>query len=455
MSENEAMQAVSPVVVIGAGYIGLPYAAALAAGCFEAGPQPVVLLERSRERVASIQQAKLVGEDPLGEPGLCDMMNTVAASMRIVQYDALQFLGSFGVLPSAIVIAIGTPPKPDGQGLDLQPLIDLVSGLCEIYKARPGLSPVPIVIRSTITPSCAALLEALCESPQTLCYLYVVPEFLQEGAALAGLTHPDRLVFGVSSKPKAPPIWKISDMFCPEGLRGPLLQQMTPAEAALVKLTSNALLSLKIEVATMVADYVEANITGGDAARVLLAVGCDTRIGFGALRAGLGPMGPCLPKDWGAFVSELGPVNPSPRLEWPSLLELSGVKRAVAIGIGFKPTSPDWRSGPVLAMMRDQCFKRVSVLIWDERLTPGEVLAANRDSEQIGGPLVLGPNNPIPDGRDAIVYLFAAPPADWLMELSGSVVIDCYGLLNEPQIRRLEASSCLYIRRGIGPKLLR
>jgi hypothetical protein len=143
---------------------------------------------------------------------------------------------------------------------------------------------------------------------------------------------------------------------------------------------------------------------------------------------------------------------PRALLQWPpERVNPSEVtSQVLAIGVGFKPDSPDWRTGPVLQMMRNEGWRARCVYAWDDRLTPHELVAINRDSEAIGGPRVLGPEHPIPDVTGGVVYLFTSPPQEWLMEARDVLVIDPYALLKEHHIRKLKARGCRYIRRGIG-----
>ena len=331
------------LTVVGAGYVGLASALAFAAVGHE-----VVCVERDPARLALLRRR----EDPLGEPGVGELLRQTA----------VRFVESDPELDHAdvVLVAVGTPMRADGHA-DLAQ-IDEVSRIIA-YDARPG---TVVAIRSTIP-------VGTCDRLQTgvLGHQVVVsnPEFLREGHALEDTFAPTRIVAGGPSGARA----IVEALYAPlrarlersaEALHVPLVWT-TSRSAELAKYAANGFLATKLSFVNEIANL--ADVVGADAAAVLRTMALDPRIGAGHLRPGLGWGGSCFPKDTRAlaalaagegydFIVLRAAIEQNNRqlAQFAYLIERETHADATIglLGLAFKAGTADTRESPALALAR-------------------------------------------------------------------------------------------------------
>jgi UDPglucose 6-dehydrogenase len=121
------------------------------------------------------------------------------------------------------------------------------------------------------------------------------PEFLREGAAVADLMHPDRIIIGSNSDRAIALMKKVYEPFT-----APIL--VTDVKSAeLIKHAANSFLALKISYINAISIICETS--GADVEKVAEGIGTDKRIGRSFLSAGIGYGGSCFPKDVAAFLA--------------------------------------------------------------------------------------------------------------------------------------------------------
>jgi UDPglucose 6-dehydrogenase len=373
------------VTIVGAGYVGLTTAVA-----FGHLGHTVTAVEKDAAKLARLQR----GESPIHEAGIDDLLAQVAPRLR--------FTGDMGeAVPAAdiIVIAVGTPPKPNGEA-------DLGYVEAAAREAAQAFAPgqvCTLVVKSTVPIGTNRRVVAIVE--RTLAERGVTaqvgfasnPEFLREGLALHDMFYPDRIVVGAES-PEA--IAQVSRLYRPileqtfapparvprpEGYGMPALVTTDLVSAEMSKYAANAFLALKISFINEVAGLCER--VGADVTEVSRAIGLDRRIGPGFLQAGLGWGGSCFPKDTAALQAVAGDygyampiiaasreVNARQRLVaveklLASLKVLRG--RTVAVlGLAFKPGTDDVRDSPALDLVRALCERGAQVRVHDPIALP-------------------------------------------------------------------------------------
>jgi UDPglucose 6-dehydrogenase len=174
----------SPVVVVGAGYVGLVTAVGLAQ------TRRVKLVDHK----ATVLELLGRGEMPISEPDLERRFAQVRE--RIELFPRLEdVLNDGGV--ELVFVAVGTPlvrepatgPARATMRLELRGVKHVLDTLME-YR---GLA---VVMKSTVPPGTGdAALERIRERDSDLVYLSC-PEFLQEGNAFDGIDRPDRVIVG-------------------------------------------------------------------------------------------------------------------------------------------------------------------------------------------------------------------------------------------------------------------
>jgi UDPglucose 6-dehydrogenase len=434
-------------VVIGAGYVGLATAAAL-----RATGRIVRVYDANHLRIDHHRHCLADGENPLDEPLLGPALRDV------------EFVHHAPIEDAVVYVCVGTPAlglsETGKLGLDCSSAFAVAMSALEQGAAR-------VIVRSTLTPSAASEIAAL--DPRRIA---IVPEFLREGHATADALRPSRLVVGIGAAFEKG-AEEVYDWLVPQVEPDPpILHVMRPSEACLVKLGSNAMLSLRAWFADALADACE-GLPGTDARRVLLAIGADERIGPHHLQPGLGVAGPCLPKDLGALVDEVPSFGPLAKIH--EQMDTEQVSRLAArirkadasgavliVGVGFKPDSSDWRNSPVIELAIALSKDRV-VTICEGRMTELEETALRaylRERCDGEGTIPIVTRIPCVGSADAAVVIARHLPLDsstWPAILSASrpetLLVDPYRLVLGAHLEEWarQHDPGTYIGRGLGP----
>jgi len=324
--------------VVGAGYVGI----ATAVGLAERG-RDVVLVEQDQGRLAALMKGRI----PFHEPGLPDAYAKQHRAERIVPSAKIPAAGL-----DVIVICVGTPIDDTGYA----DLSYVVRALEQAASAIAG--GAACVIRSTLPVGSAARITNL---PAIVAErLFVSPEFLRQGSALADIRQPSRVVIGTFGAHDPHALAVVTDALAhPET---PLLV-MRAEEASLVKNASNVFLALRLTFANEVAGLAED--LGVDVGPVLEGIGHDPRIGHAYMRPSYGFGGSCLPKEvrtlsaagldrglpmhLSTAISE-GNADHQRRFARRISQAVGGVagKRIALLGLAFKADTDDVRSSPAL-----------------------------------------------------------------------------------------------------------
>ncbi len=334
------------IAIIGAGYVGL-----VSGACFAELGHKVICVDNDAEKIKALKKSKI----PIYEPGLDELVKRNFKAGRITFTTDI----SSAVKKSlAIFIAIGTPPKENGEA-DLTGIEKVAAA---IAKSMTGYRL--IVEKSTVPVETGRWVKHTVEINKRSKVSFDVvsnPEFLREGRAIHDFLHPDRIVLGVESK-RAESI--LREIYSP--IKAPLL--VTDIKSAeLIKHASNSFLALKISYINAVAKVCE--LAGADIIQVAEGMGMDKRVGRSFLDAGLGFGGFCLPKDLDAFVTishklgydfrllkEVKRINEFQKEDFIRKIEsgLWNIKGKVigVLGLAFKPDTDDMRFAPSIDIIQ-------------------------------------------------------------------------------------------------------
>jgi UDPglucose 6-dehydrogenase len=378
------------IAVVGSGYVGL-----VAGACFAELGHDVLLVDNDEHKIAALKR----GECPIHEKFLPELLERHRGKR-------LDFTGD---LPLAvrrsqlIFIAVGTPPKDDGDA-DLSYVESVAQGIaCAIddYKVVVEKSTVPVYTNSWVRK-----IMLLNGAPAELFDVASNPEFLREGTAVADFLYPDRIVVGADSERCASLVAKAYEPLVdgsyykqPGAIPGPVtgefqaqLLQTSAKSAELIKHASNAFLAMKISFINAVASVCEA--VGADVEQVREGIGTDSRIGRRFLAPGIGYGGSCFPKDLLAFRSvarengchfglldETVRVNEEQRNRFirkvrKALWTLKGKKLGV-LGLAFKNGTDDLRESPAVAIIKSLLKEGCSITAYDPA-------AMGRSAEEFG-----------------------------------------------------------------------
>jgi UDPglucose 6-dehydrogenase len=347
------------VCVIGTGYVGLVTGAVFA----DLG-NDVVCVDKDRKKIEGLKR----GTMPIYEPGLEEMVGHNVVDGR------LRFSTSIrdGVRESKVIfIAVGTPPKSDGE-TDLSQVSSVAKEIArsiDTYKI--------VVNKSTVPVGTGDLVRGIIEKNRRRRVDFDVvsnPEFLREGSAIPDSLYPDRIIIGAPDRTVA---MALLELYAP--LEVPMLITDV-ASAEMIKYASNAFLANKISFINLVANVCEKS--GANIADVAKGMGYDKRIGLDFLQAGLGFGGSCFPKDvislvhvaraYGEDASLLENVldlnvDRVPRLlrRLERRLKTLRGKTVAILGLAFKPDTDDLRDAKSLEVIQALRAKGAKVRAYD------------------------------------------------------------------------------------------
>jgi UDPglucose 6-dehydrogenase len=353
------------IAVVGSGYVGL-----VAGACFAELGHDVVLVDNDQQKLSALQR----GECPIHEKFLPELLERHRGRCLHFTDD----LAAAARQSQLIFIAVGTPPKEDGDA-DLSYVESVAKDIAvaiDDYTIVVEKSTVPVYTNSWIRR-----IMLLNGAPAEMFDVASNPEFLREGSAVTDFLYPDRIVIGADSercasavkeayKPLVDGSYYAKPGAIPGRDLGPFrahLIQTSAKSAELIKHASNAFLAMKISFVNAVASVCEA--VGADVEQVCEGLGSDTRIGRRFLRPGIGYGGSCFPKDLLAFravarenglqfglLDEVVTVNEEQRNRFlrkvkKALWTLKGKKLAV-LGLAFKNGTDDIRESPAMAIVK-------------------------------------------------------------------------------------------------------
>lgn len=328
------------IAVVGCGYVGL-----VSGACFANLGHSVSCVDIDTRKVSMLKKGTL----PIYEPGLDELIK------ENVKKKTLSFTGDLksAVRCSEVIfIAVGTPPKPNGEA-DLsfvENVARTVAKEINSYKLIVEKSTVPVQtgewIRQTLLSHARKGVTFDVASN---------PEFLREGSAVQDFMNPDRIILGVESK-KAKDI--LMDLYQP--LRTTIV--VTDIKSAeIIKHASNSFLAAKISFINAISRICD--LAKADVEQVAIGMGLDRRIGKDFLNPGIGFGGFCFPKDLAAFIrisERLGynfellksveKINEDQKKYFVKKVEEAiwniNSKSIGVLGLSFKPNTDDMRFAP-------------------------------------------------------------------------------------------------------------
>lgn len=349
------------ICVVGSGYVGL-----VTGACLADFGMHVTGVDKDAAKVEALS----AGEIPIYEPGL---ETIVAKNMEAGRLSFSTDLGPAIEGASAVFIAVGTPPLPDGSA-DLTFVKEVAHSVAEHMNGYKV-----VVTKSTVPIGTGQMIERIIRGNDGGHDFAVVsnPEFLREGSAIEDFMQPDRVVIGTRD-PRAAEV--MLDIYSPLRVADVPFVITDVESAELIKYASNAFLATKISFINEVATLCEA--LGADVDVVARGMGLDQRIGAKFLHPGPGYGGSCFPKDTRAvaqiardhgltlrIVDTVIDVNERVKLRMvDKIAEAAGGvdgKTIGILGLSFKPDTDDVRESPALPIVQELLERGATVRAFD------------------------------------------------------------------------------------------
>ncbi len=384
------------ILCIGAGYVGGPTMAMIAAQCPD---RRVVVVDIDPERIAAWQSSRL----PIYEPGLDALVFRTRGHNLFFSTDIAKGIAEADL----IFVSVNTPTKTFGEGAGHA--ADLQYWEKTARQIREHARTDKIVVEKSTLPvrTAEAMKRILAGAPGGVRFEVLSnPEFLAEGTAIEDLAHPDRVLIGGEPTPSGQAAVEVLAELYAAWVPRERILTTNVWSAELSKLAANAFLAQRISSINSISALCEA--TEADVDEVARAVGMDSRIGPKFLRAGVGFGGSCFKKDILnlAYLCEhygLGEVA----AYWRSVVEINNYqtdrfvtrmlrsmfntvagKRIALFGFAFKADTGDTRESPAIRICRRLAEERAEVVVTD----PQALDNARTDLADLGTAVAFEPD---------------------------------------------------------------
>jgi UDPglucose 6-dehydrogenase len=361
------------IACIGAGYVGGPTMAMIAARC----PQyKVTVVDINAERIAAWNSERL----PIYEPGLTGLVKKARGLNLFFSTDV-----DAAIRDSEIIfVSVNTPTKTFGEGAgraaDLQYWEKTARQILAV-----ATSDKIIIEKSTLPVKTAAAMARILNTNDKGVRFEVAsnPEFLAEGSAVADMDKPDRVLVGTRETPEGlaarDAIVEIYANWVPR--EKIITSNVWSAE--LSKLAANAFLAQRISSINAISALCEK--TDADVMEVSHAIGMDGRIGPRFLTPSVGFGGSCFKKDILnlVYICESYGLDEAARY-WESVVSMNewqkrrfvrnmvsamfntvAGKRIAVFGFAFKADTGDTRESPAIDIARQLAEEKAQVVITD------------------------------------------------------------------------------------------
>ena len=363
------------ILCIGAGYVGGPTMAMIAAKCPD---YRVTVVDINTQRIAAWNSANL----PIYEPGLDELVRTARGRNLFFSTDI-----DGGIRDNDIIfVSVNTPTKTFGAGAgmaaDLQYWEKTARQILE-----NSISNKVVIEKSTLPVKTALAMERILNSQPNGISFDVLsnPEFLAEGSAIHDLENPDRILIGSRETERGRSARNSIVEIYARWIPRDRIITTNIWSSELSKLVSNAFLAQRISSINAISALCEK--TEADVTEVARAVGMDSRIGAKFLNASVGFGGSCFKKD----ILNLVYLCRFYGLEevadyWESVVNINAYqqerfimnmmtamfntlagKRICIFGFAFKANTGDTRESPAIFIAKRLLEEHAEVVISDPK----------------------------------------------------------------------------------------
>lgn len=371
------------ICCLGAGYVGGPTMAMIAAKCPDIR---VTVCDPNEMRIAAWNSDTL----PIYEPGLQEVVESARGKNLFFSTDVKGAIKE----ASIIFVSVGTPTKTYGVGAGRAADLKYIEAAARMI-AEVAEGPKIIVEKSTIPVKTAEAMLTILRSNSKNGTFQVLsnPEFLAEGTAIEDLNNPDRVLIGGEQTPEGlAAIEEVVSIYARWIPRDRILTTNLWS-SELSKLVANAFLAQRISSINSISALCEA--TGADVDEVGRAIGKDSRIGPKFLKASVGYGGSCFQKDIlnltylcqhfglpevAAYWESVVKINDwqksrfSGRIVRDLFNTVSG-KHIGILGFAFKKDTNDTRETAAIAVCRDLLAEGAKVYVYDPQVGEEQIRA--------------------------------------------------------------------------------
>jgi len=366
------------VSVIGLGYVG-----SVTAACLAARGNSIVGVDSSPQKVEFVN----AGRSPVLETGVEELLSNSHHAGRLY---ATTDAGAAVRSTEVSFVCVGTPSLRNGR-LDLSSIERVCAEVGGALKQKGAFHVV--VLRSTILPGTThgiaipALESASGKRAGKDFAVFVNPEFIREGCAVADFHNPPFTILGADPEQSAlmAPVRELYDWV-------PSRFFETSVKAAeMVKYVCNCFHAVKVSFANEIGTLCKEMDVDTEA--VIEVFKSDTRLNISPayLAPGFAFGGSCLPKDLRALTYRakeldlnlplLGSILPSNDEHLNRAVDAvlhAGKKRIGILGLSFKAETDDLRESPLVQLIKRLIGEGCSIQVWDPYVSLGQLVGSNR-----------------------------------------------------------------------------
>jgi len=384
------------ICCLGAGYVGGPTMAMIAAKCPDI---QVTVCDMNEQRINAWNSDEL----PVYEPGLAEVVSSARNRNLHFTTDIRTSIAAADL----IFVSVGTPTKSYGIGAGRAADLRYIEAAARLI-AEVSHGHKIIVEKSTIPVKTATAIRTIIAANSTNEATFEVlsnPEFLAEGTAVADLEKPDRILIGGDSTPAGQEAVEALASVYAHWVPRERIITTNLWSSELSKLVANAFLAQRISSINSISALCEA--TGADVDEVARAIGTDSRIGPKFLKASVGFGGSCFQKDILNLVYLCESFNlPKVAEYWRQVIEINdwqksrfvekivrtlfntvNGKRIAILGFAFKKDTNDTRESPAIEVCRDLLREHAHLNIYDPQVD-AETIRANLADAKISASLI-------------------------------------------------------------------
>lgn len=370
MSDKNVMK---NILCIGAGYVGGPTMAMIAAKCPH---YKVTVADINAERIKAWQTENL----PIYEPGLLDIVKKARGRNLFFTTDIEENIRNADI----IFVSVNTPTKMYGRGAGKTADLQFWEKIARDIFRIAGEDKI-IVEKSTLPVRTAEAMERILSANGKGLHFDVIsnPEFLAEGTAISDLENPDRVLIGSRETERGRKAREAIVEIYANWIPRDRILTCDVWSAELSKLVANAFLAQRISSINSISALCEK--TEADVKRVAHAIGMDSRIGPKFLNASVGFGGSCFKKDILnlVYICEHYGLHEVAHY-WESVVKINEYqeerfvqkmvhamfntianKRIALFGFAFKANTGDTRESPAIYVARKLVEERARVVISD------------------------------------------------------------------------------------------
>lgn len=276
------------ICCIGAGYVGGPTMSVIAQKCPDI---KITVVDVNADRIAAWNSSDL-NQLPIYEPGLSEVIQEARGRNLFFSTAVDRAIEEADM----IFISVNTPTKTYGLGKGMASDLKYIE-LCARQIARVATTDKIVVEKSTLPVRTATAIKNILDNTGNPVQFQILsnPEFLAEGTAVADLFNPDRVLIGGEDTAKGnEAVQALVEIYARWVPKDKILTTNVWS-SELSKLTANAFLAQRVSSINAMSELCEQ--TGANISEVAKAIGMDSRIGSGFLKASVGFGGSCFQKD--------------------------------------------------------------------------------------------------------------------------------------------------------------